>query len=94
MILTLDNEGAVTEGRIAMGAVGPTPIIALEAMKSLIGKKPSDDLLSKAARIAASEAKPISDHRGAMIYRREMVEVLVHRMLNETVNRIDLIKGC
>jgi aerobic carbon-monoxide dehydrogenase medium subunit len=85
--LTLDEKGKISQARIALGAVAPTPILAVKAAQSLIGQKPSAKLFAEAGKIAATECKPITDHRGSAEYRVDMVEVLVRRVLGNCLNR-------
>ena len=79
--LTLDDNGLIGAARIALGSVGPTPIHASTAEKSLEGNVPSVDLLRHAATVAGNEATPISDVRASETYRNNMTEVLVRRAL-------------
>jgi aerobic carbon-monoxide dehydrogenase medium subunit len=82
--LSLDSDGTIQEARVALGAVGPTPLLSPSAAKTLKGVKPKnedDPVFKEAARAAAQDAKPITDHRGSAEYRRAMVEVLVLRTL-------------
>ncbi len=79
--LVLDETGRCTQARIAMGAMAPTPIRAIEAEAGLTGKVLNHDLLEKAAEQASLEARPISDLRASMEYRREIVKVLARRTL-------------
>lgn len=82
--LALGSDGAIQKARVALGAVGPTPLLSPAAAKVLKGVKPKDEndpVFKEAARAAAQDSKPISDHRGSAEYRREMVEVLTHRTL-------------
>lgn len=89
-VITLDESGErIENARIAMGAVGPTPILAVKATDFLIGKKPSEEIFDKAGQIAANECKPITDHRGSALYRVEMVRVLVRRTLMRAFKRIE-----
>ncbi|GAG45040.1 unnamed protein product, partial [marine sediment metagenome] len=71
--------GACVEARIALGAVGPTPLLAFAAAGMLEGQKLSSDLLEEVGRKAAEEAKPVTDVRATAPYRREMVYVLTKR---------------
>jgi len=79
--------GDVSDALIGMGAVGPTPLLAPGAAKSLIGKPPNSENISAAAATAHSEIKPIDDYRGSAAYRVELVEVLVRRALEVSVSR-------
>ena len=81
------------KARIALGAVAPTPIRARQAEKRLEGKKIDGSLLEEAARIAASEARPISDLRGSAWFRQEMVKVLVKQAVEQTLHRIQSWPG-
>jgi CO/xanthine dehydrogenase FAD-binding subunit len=67
--------------RIALGAVAPTVIRAPKAETYLDGRKVSAEAMAEAGRIAATEAKPISDFRASADYRRDLVVVLVKRAL-------------
>lgn len=87
-VLTLNSGGKIAAARIAMGAVGPTPILAIKAGKFLRGKEPMRENFEKAGKIAAGECKPITDHRGSALYRVEMVPVLVRRTLSLSGTRI------
>ena len=67
--------------RIALGAVAPTVIRAPKAEAYLAGRKISPEAMAEAGRIAATEAKPISDFRASADYRRDLIAVLVKRAL-------------
>ncbi|MEQ1575290.1 MAG: FAD binding domain-containing protein [Vicinamibacterales bacterium] len=67
--------------RISLGAVAPTVIRAPKAEAHLDGRPLTADAMAEAGRIAASEAKPISDFRASAGYRRELVAVLTKRAL-------------
>ena len=69
------------EPRIALGAVAPTVIRALEAEAYLSDRTVCAEAMEEAGRIAATEAKPISDFRASAGYRRHLVAVLVRRAL-------------
>lgn len=87
-LLILEGEqGPIKEARIVMGAVGPTPLRASKAEEYLRGSEPREEAFIKAGEIAASESKPITDHRGSAEYRRWMVAVLTKRMLVKAFER-------
>jgi carbon-monoxide dehydrogenase medium subunit len=83
--VTLDGNGAIAALGIALGAVGPTPFRATGAEARGIGHLPDDATISDVARIAAGEARPISDQRGSADYRRRLVEVLTRRTVHAAV---------
>jgi aerobic carbon-monoxide dehydrogenase medium subunit len=74
-------EGKCRGVRIVLGAVAPTPIRAKRAEAALEGNPLSEELADKAGRIAAEEAKPISDVRSSADYRRAMVGAMTKRAL-------------
>jgi CO/xanthine dehydrogenase FAD-binding subunit len=76
------------EARIALGAVAPTPMRALRAEEVLLNKEPDEQLAMEAGKIAAQEARPISDVRASKEYRTEMLRVLTKRAVMEALNRV------
>ena len=78
--INLDN-GTITEARIGLAAVAPTPIRATEAENLLKGKVLTPELLEQAGEAAAAATSPISDLRCSAEHRREMVNVLTKRTL-------------
>jgi carbon-monoxide dehydrogenase medium subunit len=75
--------GSVNKARIALGAVAPVVMRALQAEQVLEGGPLTENSIATAAAAAASEAHPIDDFRAGGDYRRQMVEVLVKRGLSE-----------
>ncbi len=67
--------------RIAMGAVAPTIVRALEAERFLEGRLLDRAGIEHAAGLAACAARPIDDLRGSAEYRSKMVRVLTRRAL-------------
>lgn len=86
--VAVDKAGRCRWARIALGAVGPTPLRARKAEALLAGKPLDAAALEAAAAQAAAEAKPVSDVRATAAYRREMCRVLVARALAECVARL------
>jgi carbon-monoxide dehydrogenase medium subunit len=86
--LHLDVGGAIAAARIVLAAVAPTPMRAGAAELRLIGERPTPTLFQEAARLAARDARPISDTRGSAGYRRELVAVLTARALAGCANRL------
>jgi len=86
--VVLDADGKRFESaRIALGAVAPTPLFALEAGAFLAGKEITHENVEEAARMAQSIAKPITDLRGTAEHRKHLVTVLVERALNKAIER-------
>jgi len=75
------DNGKLTNVRIALGAVGPTPLRALKAEAFLEGKTLNAQAVTEAARIAAEDASPIDDVRATAWYRRHLIQVYVRRLL-------------
>ncbi|MBZ5698147.1 MAG: xanthine dehydrogenase family protein subunit M [Acidobacteriia bacterium] len=67
--------------RIALGAVAPKVIRALQAEAYLEGREITPEAMAEAGRIAIGDAKPISDFRASAGYRRNLVGVLTKRAL-------------
>jgi CO/xanthine dehydrogenase FAD-binding subunit len=87
-LVTLQSpDGVISDARIALGAVGPTPVRAVGAEEILIGQKPSEELFQKAGEIGVGLCSPITDHRGTMEYRCMMIEVLTRRALCMAVDQ-------
>jgi carbon-monoxide dehydrogenase medium subunit len=78
---------ACRDVRIVLGAVAPIPLRAVKAEGLVRGKTWTPELLEKAGRKAAEEAKPISDVRASAAYRKQMVGVLTRRALLEAHKR-------
>jgi CO/xanthine dehydrogenase FAD-binding subunit len=86
-MLSLDEDGKITEARIALGAVAPTPIRAVEAEMVLLGQMPSEDLFTQAASAAMAVAIPIDDLRASADYRRHLVNIYTQRALRQALMR-------
>jgi CO/xanthine dehydrogenase FAD-binding subunit len=84
--VTLDK-GQCIEARVALGAVGPTPLVAEEAAAELVGGPIDETRLEKAARAAREAARPISDKRGSATYRRQLVHTLSRRTITAAARR-------
>jgi CO/xanthine dehydrogenase FAD-binding subunit len=84
--ITLDG-GRCTAARIALGAVGPTVIVADDAARTLVGNELDDAALRRAAHAAMAAARPISDMRAPADYRREITGVLTRRVVAEAARR-------
>ena len=79
--LILGEAGWITDVRIVLASVAPTPMRAVEAEGVLRGAEPTDEVLSAAAEAAAGECRPISDLRADANYRVSLTRVLTKRAL-------------
>jgi len=79
--LRLGADGAIAQARIVLASVAPTPIRAPSAERKLVGGRPGAALFEEAGRLAAQDARPISDTRGSAEFRRTLVAVLTARAL-------------
>ena len=77
--LTLDDSGTCTAAKVAIGAVAITALPVPDAAAALIGSKVDDDALAAAAAASSALAKPITDKRGTVEYRKKVVGVLTKR---------------
>lgn len=79
----LIEHGRCRQARIALGAVAPTPLRAREA-EALLAELPfSSDQITQAAVTAAAACSPIDDIRSSAWYRRQMVQRLTRRALEQ-----------
>ena len=86
--IACDTHGAVASARIVLAAVAPTPLRAASAERRLLGERPTSALLQEVGRLAAADARPISDTRGSADYRRSLVRVLTARALADCCARL------
>ncbi|REJ71393.1 MAG: xanthine dehydrogenase family protein subunit M [Planctomycetota bacterium] len=92
--VTLDESGtSLVCGRIAVGAVAPTPLDAVDASNLLAGAPVDDETFQKAAAAARAIAVPIDDMRGTRDYRVHLTGVLTERVLREAVSRAQQAAG-
>lgn len=81
-------EGArCVEAKVALAAVSPVPMRALETEALLRGRRITPSLIAKAGDKASQEARPISDVRASADYRRRMVAVLTKRAVRDAMEK-------
>ncbi|MBL6690683.1 MAG: xanthine dehydrogenase family protein subunit M [Pseudomonadales bacterium] len=85
--VTLDDTGTCTAARVAIGAVAPTALLVPEAADALVGSKLDEAALQAAADAASAASNPITDRRGTVEYRRQVVGVLVKRAASIAAER-------
>ena len=81
-----DANGQLHTVRLALGAVGPTPMRARTVEALLEGQLPDPALIAAAAQAASDCAQPIDDVRASAWYRRELVHNMTRRMLEDVTH--------
>ena len=75
-------EGGRMRGvRIAVGALGPAPILARRAMETLEGQAPAPECLERAAREVTAGTRPAPNQHSTPGHRRRMARVMARRLL-------------
>jgi len=77
--LTLDGSGTCTAAKVSIGAVAITALVVPDAAATLVGTTVDDAALAAAADASSALAKPITDKRGTVEYRKKVVGVLTKR---------------
>lgn len=85
VVVTLDGE-KIEKARIALGAVGPTPVRAKRAEKAIVGRE-IDDALEAVGRLAAEESQPATDIEGSAEYKRRIVRLVSREALANAMGR-------
>ncbi len=86
-MVVLDNDGLISDARIALGAVSPTVKRCRETEKFILGNKPSPELFNNASEICRKEITPITDIRASEKYRIHSAAVLTRRALEQAVEQ-------
>ena len=82
------EQGKVSKCRVALAAVGPTPIFADKASDLLIGKEPTEENIKMVSEKAKEIASPIDDMRGTVEHRKDLIEVLTRRTMSKAIERV------
>jgi carbon-monoxide dehydrogenase medium subunit len=81
--LDFHPDGTIARAGLGLAAVGGD----ITAQTGLEGKRPSEKLFAKAAKLAQSACEPVSDQRGSADYKRHVVGVLTERVLKRATER-------
>ncbi|MBS4021360.1 MAG: xanthine dehydrogenase family protein subunit M [Dethiobacter sp.] len=81
------ENGVIEDVRLAVGAVGPTPLRLPAVEEWLKGRQAGSGVLDDAGKMAIQYARAISDIRSTAEYRRDMVEIVVKRSLGQALQR-------
>ncbi|RPH61471.1 MAG: xanthine dehydrogenase family protein subunit M, partial [Burkholderiales bacterium] len=74
--------GALSNARVAFGAVAPTPVRAPRTEQALEGRRLDAATIAQVAEVARDEVAPIDDLRASAWYRKELVHNMTQRMLD------------
>jgi carbon-monoxide dehydrogenase medium subunit len=86
VMLQLDTNKRISDARIALGSVAPTPIMANKSADLLKGNRLTRETLNQASQSVAGEIRPITDIRGTAEYRKEVSHVIARDAI-ELANR-------
>jgi xanthine dehydrogenase FAD-binding subunit len=89
-LICLHGDGTIAAARVVLASVAPTPIRARSAEQCLVGEKPTGTLIKEVGRLAAGDARPISDTRGSADYRRSLIGVLTARALADCLHALNV----
>ena len=81
------HRGAISEARIGLTGVGPTPVRAVDAERLLVGRAASDALWADAAEAVRAAVTPDGDIHASAEYRKHVSGVLTQRALREALSR-------
>ncbi|WP_017589046.1 FAD binding domain-containing protein [Nocardiopsis ganjiahuensis] len=77
--------GTITHARVGLAAVGSGTVRVEGITEALSGQRPSEELYTRAGRIAARSCDPATDSRGSAEYKRHLAEELTRRTLRRAV---------
>ena len=88
--LTLEDDlRTVRSARVALNRVsGKIPALAVKTNAFLVGKKVTDQTISQAQKVLASELSLTSDFRGSGAYRTEVAQVYLRRLMERCTKEI------
>jgi len=83
--ITLADDGVtVAKARISLGVCAPTPMCSADGEAYLEGRPLTRENAVRAAELAATESRVRDSWRGRAWYRREMIRVLVPRVIEQS----------
>jgi aerobic carbon-monoxide dehydrogenase medium subunit len=85
--LDVGAAGAITQARMALGAVADRAIRCPEAEAALVGRRGGTAAFEAAAALASAPLEPPSDVHGSSGYRRHLAKVLLQRALKQAWQR-------
>lgn len=85
--LSVGSDGVCRTVGIALTNVSAAPMRAQRSEDALKGQKLTDDLIKKAAIMAAQDCDPNADLRGSVEYKRSIVKTLTERAIKKAIER-------
>jgi aerobic carbon-monoxide dehydrogenase medium subunit len=79
------DRGIVDSVRVVVGAVNPVPVRMHAIEDQLRGQRVTDIDLEAVSRLASEQIEPLGDLRGGEWYKRQVVPVLVRRVLEDVL---------
>jgi len=86
-VLTLDGAGVCTHAALALTGVGPTPVLAEEAARGLVGHRPTPEAFREVGRRVSEDLRPDADLHASAEYRKHVAGVLTRRALARALER-------
>jgi aerobic carbon-monoxide dehydrogenase medium subunit len=86
-VVTPGADNVCQDVRIALGAVGVTPLHASQAEDLLRGKPLTPENIRAAAASVKDVVDPLDDYRGSADYKRDMAEVFTRRAIEQALAR-------
>jgi CO/xanthine dehydrogenase FAD-binding subunit len=77
------KDGVMSNARVVLGAVAPTPLRAAKAEAALEGKTLNAGTIAAAAQAACDDCTPIDDVRASSWYRHHLVRIYMERLLTD-----------
>ncbi|MGF1472572.1 MAG: FAD binding domain-containing protein [Rubrobacteraceae bacterium] len=89
-LVTLGDDGLVSDARLGLSGVGPTAVRARAAEDAIRGKEPTEQTWATAAGVAVRALEdPPSDIHASAGYRRHLADVLTRRALVAAAERAE-----
>jgi len=85
--LETDGAGMIINAHIALGAVAPTPVLAVAAQQALAGTSLDKAALEALNSAVQSACKPVDDKRGTIEYRTQTAGVIACRAAETAYRR-------
>lgn len=85
--LVLNDDGTISDVRIALGSVAPTVVRSPQAESRLRGQVPSQTLIKEAAQACSGDISPINDVRSTAEYRQHAAAILTERALKQALDQ-------